>query len=196
MTNRGAFISTFRRRPAFAKPTARQARFRESCDESRHGFTLLEILLTLALIGLLAGVLVTGSANLLSDKPATPEEVFWKAVRQSRAAALTAEHEVRLSFDGKQQAFLLDDDRSPQALPVPPVRELTVDFLPPAAAGRSLVLIGGDLLDAQTVPFVTFYPDGTCSPFRVQFRAGGAAHVLNIDPWTCAPVLPPGENPS
>jgi general secretion pathway protein H len=161
-----------------------------------NGFTLLEILLTLALMALLAGVLITGSANLLNDRPATPEDVFWKAVRQSRAAALTDEREVRLSFDGKQQAFVLDDDRSPQTLPVTAARELTVDFLPAEAAGRSLVLIGGELVDAQTMPFVTFYPDGTCSPFRVQFRTNGAPHVLNIDPWTCAPVLPRVENPS
>ena len=25
--------------------------------------------------------------------------------------------------------------------------------------------------------------------FRAQIRANGAAHLLSIDPWTCAPVL-------
>lgn len=153
------------------------------------GFTLMEILLAIALMALLAGVLITGGANLLSDKAVTPEDVFWKAVQQSRTAALTAEHEVRLSFDSKGMDFVLDDGTAPQTLPVPPVRELTVDFLS-ASAGQSSVLIGGELVDTKTMPAVTFYPDGTCMPFRVQFRAGGAAHVLNIDPWTCAPVLP------
>ncbi len=162
---------------------------------ARRAFTLLEILLAIALIGLLAAVLVTGSVNLLSEKPATPEDVFWKAVRQSRATALTAEREVRLSFDDKQQAFVLDDGSGPSALAVPPAPGLTVEFLA-AQAGGSSVLIGGDLVDTQTVPAVTFYPDGTCSPFRVQFRTGGAPHVLSIDPWTCAPVLPRVDNPS
>ena len=171
------------------------ARRRKACGEARRAFTLLEILLAIALIGLLAGVLVTGSVNLLSDKPATPEDVFWKAVRQSRATALTAEREVRLSFDDKQQAFVLDDGSAPQVLVVPPAPGLTVDFLSPSA-GRSSVLIGGDLVDTQTVPSVSFYPDGTCSPFRAQFRTGGAPHVLNVDPWTCAPVLPRLDNPS
>lgn len=154
-----------------------------------HGFTLLEILLAIALMGLLAAVLVTGSVNLLSEKPATPEAVFWQAVQQSRALALTIEREVRLSFDPKLQAFVLDDGASPQTLPVPAVRELTVDFLS-AQAGLSSVLIGGELVDTKTVSAVTFYPDGTCSPFRAQFRSGGAARVLSIDPWTCAQVLP------
>ena len=152
----------------------------------------MEILLALALMALLAGVLITGGVNLLSEKPATPEDVFWKAVQQSRTAALTVEHEVRLSFDSKGMDFVLDDGTAAQTLPVPPVRELTVDFLS-ASAGASTVLIGGELVDTKTMPAVTFYPDGTCMPFRVQFRAGGAAHVLNIDPWTCAPVLPRQE---
>ena len=72
------------------------------------------------------------------------------------------------------------------------MRELTVDFLS-AQPGQSSVLIGGELVDTKTVPAVTFYPDGTCSPFRAQFRAGGAAKVLSIDPWTCAQVLPKVE---
>ncbi len=164
-------------------------RVRNNAPHLERAFTLLEILLAIALMGLLAAVLVTGSVNLLSDKPATPEAVFWQAVQQSRTAALTAEREVRLSFDPKQQAFVLDDGASPLALPVPALRDLTVDFLS-AQPGQSSVLIGGELVDTKTVPAVTFYPDGTVSPFRAQFRAGGAAKVLSIDPWTCAQVLP------
>lgn len=156
------------------------------------GFTLLEILLAIALMGLLAAVLVTGGVNLLSEKPATPEAVFWKAVQRGRASALTVEREVRLSYDAKNQAFVLDDGVTPQVLTVPPTRELTVDFLS-SAAGGNMVLIGGELVDTKTVPAVTFYPDGTCSPFRAQFRSGGAAKILNIDPWTCAAVLPKVE---
>ena len=159
---------------------------------NRRAFTLLEILLAIALMGLIAAVLVTGGANLLSDKPATPEAVFWAAVQQSRKTALTAEHEVRLAYDAKTQAFLVDDGATKQPLPVPPTKDLTVDFLA-AQAGQSSVLIGGELVDTKTIPAVSFYPDGTCSPFRVQFRAGGAAKVLSIDPWTCAPVLAKGE---
>ena len=158
----------------------------------RGGFTLLEILLAIALMGLIAAVLVTGGANLLSDQPATPEAMFWKAVRQSRQASLTAEREVRLSYDPKGSAFVLDDGAARQTLPVPPTRDLAVDFLS-AQPGAASVLIGGELVDTRTVPAVTFYPDGTCAPFRVQFRAGGAAHVLAIDPWTCAQVRPRAE---
>ncbi len=157
------------------------------------GFTLLEILLAIALMAMLAAVLVTGGVNLLSEKPATPEAVFWKAVQQARATALSVEREVQLSYDGKQQAFVLEGGVAPQILLVPPSRELTVDFLS-AAPGQSSILIGGELVDTKTVPAVTFYPDGTCSAFRAQFRSGGPARLLAIDPWTCAQVLPRVEN--
>jgi general secretion pathway protein H len=36
---------------------------------------------------------------------------------------------------------------------------------------------------------VTFYNDGTCTPFRAQVRTYAGAHMLSVDPWTCAPVL-------
>jgi general secretion pathway protein H len=39
------------------------------------------------------------------------------------------------------------------------------------------------------LPYVTFYADGTCSPFRAQLRTGGPARFVTLDPWTCAPLL-------
>ena len=49
--------------------------------------------------------------------------------------------------------------------------------------------IAGELVETRTQPFVTFYGDGTCSPFRVQLRSPAQTRVLEIDPWTCAPML-------
>ena len=57
------------------------------------------------------------------------------------------------------------------------------------------VLVGGQLVETQTLPSVTFYGDGTCSPFRAQLRNKGVdPRVLEIDPWTCAQVLPNAED--
>lgn len=157
------------------------------------GFTLLEVLLALALLALIAGVLVSGSVNLLGDKPVNAEDVFWQAVQKGRTAALKTEHDIRLTFDAKERSFVLDDGTAPKILPVPRAKELTVDFLGTSATSRSTILVGGELVESQPIPFVTFYADGTCTPFRVQFRTGGAARVVSIDPWTCARVLPKVE---
>ncbi len=162
---------------------------------ANRAFTLLEVILAVALLALLAGVLVSGSADLIGDKPVTAEDVFWKATLRARSAALNGEREVRLSFDAKDKVFILDDGVAPQKLTLPPGRDATVDFLAGQAAGNS-ILVGGELMESKPIAYVTFYPDGTCTSFRVQFRTGATARVVAIDPWTCAKILPPSDGNS
>lgn len=155
----------------------------------RRGFSLLEILLVVALLALLATLLVAGSARLLSTRPLTAEDHFWQTVNKAREWALLHNQEVRLSFDPKERHFrLTGSGGEAQILPVALAGEVFIDFLS-TQQSRQSILIGGQLLETQTLPFVTFYRDGTCSPFRVQLRTGGAARQLAIDPWTCAPML-------
>ena len=162
------------------------------------GFTLLEILLSLAIIALLASVLIGGSARLLNDQPTSPDEVFWKVVQAARKAALKAGKDQRVTFksdlDGKR--FVLADaavaDAGQKEFPVPSPGDLAVTFVV-AQKGGNAMLIGGQLVETQTLAFVTFYSDGTCSPFRAQFQRNGSVHIVTIDPWTCAPVLTPPD---
>lgn len=190
------------------KRVAPHARVCSGGKGRRHGFTLLEILLSIAIIALVASVLIGGSARLLTEQPVTPDEVFWTAVREARKAALKSEREVRLKFDKEKKHFMLLDGHAPsvvapdgvtkeeaplKTLPVPPLSAdgLAVEFLGASAKGGNAILVGGVLLEAQTIPFVTFYSDGTCTAFRAQISRGGGSHTLSIDPWTCAPVLTP-----
>lgn len=169
------------------------------------GFTLLEVLLSLAIIALLGGVLIGGSAHLLSEKPVTTQEVFWKAIQEARKAALKAEHEMRLKFDKEKKQFVVVDGLAPaqvgadgftreevpvKVLPIPSAvgSDLDVTFLP-AGKGGQTILLGGLLVESQPVAFVTFYSDGTCSPFRAQFMRNASVSTMAVDPWTCAPVL-------
>lgn len=178
---------------------------------SRAGFTLLEVLLSLAIIALIATVLIGGSASLLNSQPLSVEEVFWKSVQEGRKTALKSEHEIRLKFDTQKKQFVLVDGLAPAVLaadgvtkeevplkqfPAPPASasDLAVDFLA-ATKGGNTILVGGVLLESQPIPFVTFYADGTCTPFRVQIARSSGAQSLSIDPWTCAPVLTTKESP-
>lgn len=178
----------------------------------RAGFTLLEVLMALALVGLLAAVFIGGSTHLLTDQPQTPHEVFWKAVEESRRSALALEREVLLRFDAEKKQFVILDghaaappaadglttDEAPlKVLPVPVQTgaDLRVEFLPTTRGGNT-ILVGGVLLESNPVPHVTFYPDGTCTAFRAQIQRNGVADVLEIDRWTCAPVLRTAEGKS
>ena len=178
---------------------------------STRGFTLLEILLSIAIIALLAGVLVGGAAHLMVQEPVTAHDVFWTAVREARKSALQSEREVRLKFDKDKKQFVLLDGLAPttlapdgftrqeQPLKVFPIAtalgtDLAVDFLGPATkGGGNAILVGGTLIESQTIPHVTFYSDGTCTAFRAQFLRGTGTSILAIDPWTCAPVLTPND---
>jgi general secretion pathway protein H len=172
--------------------------------ERRSAFTLIEILLVLALIGFLASVLVMGSVRLMSGQAPTPEEVFWKAVAGARRMALVSGKDVQLQFFTEKEK---DRDKEPERalvatgpgrserFPFVAANNLTVDFLSPQK-GKSAMLIRGQLIQTQTMPSVTFYGDGTCSPFTVQFRTDGPARTLSIDPWTCARVLTAADTDS
>ncbi|PTY07637.1 hypothetical protein DB347_05235 [Opitutaceae bacterium EW11] len=165
----------------------------------RRGFTLLEVLLTLALIGLMAGVLITMSIHLTEPRSATVEDVFWKAVGEARKEALLTGREVRLRFQpGREKSvatFVTNGPDGAQRFPLENEAEVTVDFLSTQKA-TSAILIRSQLVETQTIPFVTFYGDGSCTPFRVQIRTGGPARSLSIDPWTCAQVLAANPAPN
>ena len=159
----------------------------------RGGFTLLEVLLAIAVIGLLASVIIGASSRLLTDKPTRPDDVFWQACQDARKSALRSGRDQRLAFDPKENAFAISDGTARRTLPVPnPPADLGVDFLP-TQGGNSAMLLGGTLVETQTLPYVTFYSDGTCIPFQVQFRSRGGSHVQAIDPWTCARELAPAN---
>lgn len=172
--------------------TLRERRRTRATDST--GFTLLEVLLTLALIGLLAGVLVLGALKMTETKPLTAEEVFWKAVAEARRDALLSGQEVRLRFVANKKSFALiaTGPSGEKQYPFEGMDDVKVDFLAGSKPG-SAMLIRSQLVETQTVRSVTFYGDGTCTPFRLQIRTGGPARVLSIDPWTCAPILAANE---
>jgi general secretion pathway protein H len=161
------------------------------------------VLLVLAIIGMMTGVFIVGSAHLADAKPSAPDQVFWNAVTASRKQALLSGREVRLTYipavtgdgDGAPAGLSATwDDGGRQFFPFEKMGDVLCEFLT-TQKDASAILIGGALVETQTIPHVTFYGDGTCTPFRVQFRIGsGTPHTLAIDPWTCAQMLEQKEN--
>ena len=152
------------------------------------GFTLLELLVTLALVALLSGLLIGGTAALLRERPATADEVMRQAITQARRYAVENYREVRLAYDNKGKVFHASSVDGKRDFPLPLPEEVQIDFL--TTQKDNSMLLGGELVELSNLPYITFYPDGTCTPFRVQLRTGnGPVHVVAMDPWTCAPVL-------
>jgi general secretion pathway protein H len=159
-------------------------------------FTLLEILLVLALIGLISGVLVVGVSSVLDNDHPGPDDVFWQASRAAQKMASLSERDTSLSFDAKTKKLVWSNGQQSNSAALDTSRgEPSVQFLQ-AAKGGSLILIAGRAVETQEVSHVVYYPDGTCMAFRVQFRVGPTAWQVGIDPWTCAPVLEKSDNKS
>jgi prepilin-type N-terminal cleavage/methylation domain-containing protein len=157
------------------------------------GFTLLEILLALGLLALMASVLIGGTARVLANKPVSADEVFWQASAEARKLALQTGREARLGFAADSEhgkRFTLDDGATRREFPVTLAKDLQVNFMPGQKTAGTAIVLAGQVVETDSIPFVTYYPDGTCMAFRVQIRVGVSTHILSIDPWTCAPVLP------
>jgi type II secretory pathway pseudopilin PulG len=168
----------------------------DSARRRRAAFTLLEILLVLALVGLIGALVVGGIARVVTSDHPSPEDVFWQACHAAQRLASLGEREVDLSFDAKARSLVWSNGLETDHVAFDPADgDVTVQFLQ-AQQGGSLILIAGQVVETQEVPRVRFYPDGTCTAFRVQFRSGPNAWQINIDPWTCAPVLEKTEKPS
>ena len=82
----------------------------------RAGFSMLEVLLAIALLALLGGALISVGSNLITVQPVTVDDVFWKAVTETRKAALKAEHEMRLKYDAEKKSFRVIDGITPTRL--------------------------------------------------------------------------------
>lgn len=155
------------------------------------GFTLVETLLVLAVIALLAALLLPGVNSLLRTVGGEePDRVVWDAITAAREQALTTNRTVWLRFDPKPRLLTWGDGAGARHRELPVGTSL--QFLQPQEG--SFIMVGGVLIDTLEVPAVRFYSDGTCDRFRIQLRQGtNPPQVTAVDPWTCAPILPPGK---
>lgn len=148
-------------------------------------FSLLEVILMLALVGLTTALFVSGAAALARPRDLPPRDQFWSALTAARQLALESGREVRLVFDRPERRLVWSDGTAQRGQVI---AVSNVDFLPDVT--ESAVLLGGELTETSTLPTVQFYPDGTCDPFRAQVLAlDGRRAVWLVDPWTCAPIL-------
>ena len=162
------------------------------CPASRihgRGFTLVEVLLVLALLVLFATLLLPGVNSILHEIEArTPEQRFGRLVLEARQRALETGRTIELRYDRETRRFRVGPAWS-EALPP----EVQWELLP--AMQGPTVLIGGQLVATGELRRVRFFPDGTCDPFRLQIREQSASpRLLVADPWTCALSLPPVES--
>lgn len=153
----------------------------------RAGFTLIEILLVLAVVALVSALVLPGLGSIFrSLDHREPERVLWDTIIAARERALTANRTVWLSYDPDKKLLAWSDGTGGSSHAWPD--EVGLTFL--RAQAGATVLLGGQLVETEEIRGVRFYADGTCDRFRVQLRSGpSSARIIGVDPWTCAPVI-------
>jgi prepilin-type N-terminal cleavage/methylation domain-containing protein len=146
------------------------------------GFTLMEILAVLAIIGLISALLIgTGGEYLRTMARDDVETVTLNAIASARHSSVLTGRELELRYDEKTRQ--LDWGEGQTVL----VGAGEMRLLPPARV--SSMLVGGREVE-KSLARVRFYADGTCDPFRLEIVRDHASQLLTIDPWTCTMLSP------
>lgn len=148
-------------------------------------FTLLEVLLAIALLGLLAALFITGGNDLFRARERTVVDVFWQAVQAARLQAVQEDGTVLLRYVEKDRQLVWSSAGGTHELGWP---GKNLEFLP--VEQNDTVLLGGQLVGTGRLAVVRFHADGGVDRFRAQLTdAAGQVTRLDLDPWTCAPIL-------
>jgi len=140
---------------------------------SSHGFTLFELLLVLALMGLLYGLALPmlGSGSTGVDLKAASRQLA-AGLRKTRSIAVTEQREAVLTLDVDGRNFSLTGDPKTYSLPK------RLDF--------ALFTARSELVREKTGR-IRFFPDGTSTGGRVTVSAGEARQSIDVD-WVTGKV--------
>lgn len=164
----------------------------------RRGFTLLEVLLVLALIGSAASVFVISIDSIARTTPADSlEGAFWAALRDARESAMRTRRVQEITFNPDELEFVIEGGGEAKAEPVsidnPADGDEFEAVFKQVLPTNTFTLVRGRLVTEREITSMLVFPDGTCQPVTLEFRFPGGSRRLTIDPWTCAELLDADE---
>lgn len=142
-------------------------------DASR-GFTLLEILLVLFLMGLAYGLavpMIGSGAMTLELKGATRQ--LAAGLRKARGAAIAQRDEATLTVDVEQRQFMLSGDSKTYSV------SKNVELNLFTAQSEQI---------GEKVGNIRFFPDGTSTGGRITLTAKGSSFTVDVD-WLTGKVV-------
>lgn len=152
----------------------------------RRGFTLVELVIVIALIALVGSLVVVNAEAILAGLGEQPvERILQKAVREARYQAASLKEPVGLYYDGEKAALAILDSGG---------GELASFEITEEEAGRLDIafeqILPGEGLDGRpsrgTAPLdaVVFRPDRSSTPFQAVIRHGRDSYTLRYDPFS------------
>lgn len=156
----------------------------------KSAFTLIEILLVLALIGLIMGIFTANFDVLLrsfEEKP--PEKLVYEIIREARYQAVYQHAQVFLNYDKAKQMFVVTDEEANVLSFRKATRNYSVFFepVPPKVYGKSLQY-EDTTLKLGSKDSVAFRPDSSSEPVIIRILQDDADFTVNLklDPFSCS----------
>ncbi len=154
--------------------------------QRRAAFTLVEVLVMVALLGVVATVFMARSADLFRANDPRADDAFWQAVTAARQLALDSNQIVVLRYDAEKHLLKWVGESVPGSTVAYSGKQLQLL----ATNVQGAILLGGVLTETDPLKFVRFYPDGACDGFRAQLvDKDDKRMLLTVDQWTCAPIV-------
>lgn len=152
----------------------------------KRGFTLLEVLLTIVLIGSVWVIFAVNMGTLLDKDPMTElESSFVLAQTEGRMLAFEKRRSVEMIWDVKGSQFVLMD---PEVVSSYPIEEIDLEqFKLKATFFMQEPTYKGESFSDPSwyeVDSVMLYSDATSAPFRVILEGGERTRELIIEPFT------------
>ncbi len=159
---------------------------------SKTGFSLIEMLLVLGLVGLFLGTILVNVTSMFRGSAMDEiEGTLWIAIDKAKQKAVFQQRRVVLSFDKDSVALIMSSGNARERFDLRQeeegeIRVVFNEKLPDNAR----YLIGGEVVTKREIERVVFFPDGTCTPFLVTIEFGDWKNVFEIDPWTGNQIVP------
>ncbi len=163
----------------------------------RRGFSLIELVIVIALIAVVGTLVVVSAEGMLSGLGTEPNErIFQKAVREARFQAAALKENTYLAYDQESSSVKIFDEAGQMLMEFPLTTEgdgysegVVFEQVLPARGLESFT-------SEETVEIkqVVFRPDRSSTPFQVTIRESGDAFTLRYDPFS-AIVTNDSRNP-
>jgi len=148
--------------------------------ERQAGFTLLELLVVLVLLGIIAVLVAPGLGGSLDNaKLKTASRELLAALRVQRSAAITQGRIITLSFVADESSYRVDGELVVLGAGMSVVYQAAAGTTSDGGLGQQLPDGGNNNL--------VFYPDGSSSGALLQLRLGEGLRYIRVD-WLTGAV--------